>query len=135
MMILTFHLIRIILPIMYYPLNFSKIIVILLSRNKKRAKKRRKFNVSWLLFTTQTPYIFNINVKHVRIFIIFDYRFYLFFMLYFYFHRQQVSYGYHDCITTTKSVESFPSLTGSSDNLFFRYFYIILQRNSLSIHQ
>ena len=39
---------------MYYPLNFSKIIVILLSRNKKRAKKRRKFNVSWLLFTTQT---------------------------------------------------------------------------------
>ncbi len=88
-----------------------------------------------LLKIIQTPYIFNINVKHIRIFIIFDYRFYLFFMLYFYFHGQQVSYGYHDCITTTKSVKSFPSLMGNSDNLFFRYFYIILQRNSLSIHQ
>ena len=32
----------------------SRIIVILLSRNKKRAKKRRKFNVSWLLCIIQT---------------------------------------------------------------------------------
>lgn len=32
-----------------------KIIVMLLSRNKKRAKKRRKFGISWLLSTIQTP--------------------------------------------------------------------------------
>mgnify|MGYP001673989346 CR=1 FL=1 len=32
----------------------SKIIVILLSRNKKRAKKRCKFNVSWLICIIQT---------------------------------------------------------------------------------
>lgn len=75
----------------------------------------------------QAPYIFNINVKYIRICIIFYYHFYLFFTLYFYFHGQQVSYGYHACITTTKSLDSFPSPKDSSENLFFRYFlhYIV----------
>lgn len=35
-----------------------------------------------------TPYMFNINVKYIPIFIIYDYRFYLLFTLYFYFHGQ-----------------------------------------------
>lgn len=93
-------------------------------RHLKNPYKAHKYRLCRDLPFTQTPYIFNINVKHIRIFIIFDYRFYLFFMLYFYFHEQQVSYGYHDCITTTKSVESFPSLMGSSDNLFFAIFIL-----------
>ena len=33
-------------------------------------------------------YMFNINVKYIPIFIIYDYRFYLLFTLYFYFHGQ-----------------------------------------------
>ena len=38
-----------------YSLNNQKIIVILLSRQKTRAKKRPKFGISWLNCTTQTP--------------------------------------------------------------------------------
>lgn len=82
---------------------------------------------AWLVIT-QTPYIFNTNVKYIRIFIIFNYCFYLFFTLYFYFHVQQVSYGYHACITTTNLIDSFPSSKGRSENLFFRYFYIVAKR-------
>ena len=40
-----------------YSLNNQKIIVILLSRQKTRAKKRPKFGISWLNCTTQTHYV------------------------------------------------------------------------------
>ena len=43
------------IQIRYEHILISKIIVIWLSRNQKRAKKRRKFGISWLVCITQTP--------------------------------------------------------------------------------
>ena len=93
----------------------------------KKSYKLIKSCFVGLSYTIQTPYILIINVKYIPIFIILDYCFYLLFTLYFYFHGQQVSYGYHDCITTTKSLDSFPLPKGSSENLFFSLFlyYIV----------
>lgn len=43
------------IQIRYEHILISKIIVIRLSHNQKRAKKRRKFGISWLMYIIQTP--------------------------------------------------------------------------------